>query len=168
MRRSEFIKAIESIRQVVAACPAKDTSIRISEAAVVLRYDMATAAVSKSSEEIADHLFGQPKKRKDELVEKSVVEIYNTYPRRRDRHAAHKAIRKALNDPAIPVPQAGRAEWLRKAVETYAAYVVKRSIEKDKIPYPATWFNRGSYLNSIESQVDNSKTTQERKTTWLR
>jgi hypothetical protein len=167
-RRREFVNALEIIRQVVASCPTMDTSIRISEVAIVLRYDMATAAVSKSSEDIADLLFGQTKKRKDELIERSVVEIYNAYPRRRDRHAAHKAIRKALNDPAIPVPQASRAEWLRNAVETYATYVNKRGLEKDKIPYPATWFNRGSYLNSIESQVDNTNATQERTTKWLR
>jgi len=168
MRRSDFIKAIECIRQVVAACPAKDTSIRISETAVVLRYDMATAAVSRSSEEIANHIFGQPKKRKDELVENAVADIYNAYPRRRDRHAAYKAIRKAMSDAAIPVRTQDKAAWLLKAVQVYAAYVITRRVDKDKIPYPATWFNRGSYLNSLESQVDNKQTTQKGKTTWLR
>lgn len=64
--------------------------------------------------------------------------IYRAYPRHTARQAALKAIRKALK--TVP------AERLLAVTEAYAAAVGRwPNSERKYIPYPATWFNRGSY-----------------------
>ena len=62
-------------------------------------------------------------------------DIYNHYPRKVSPVAAEKAIRKAIDIKGYT--------YLREAVTAYAKAV--RGVDKKFIPYPATWFNAGSY-----------------------
>lgn len=72
------------------------------------------------------------------LVIKKAEAIYQAYPRKIAKNSALKAIGKALGKVA--------AEKLLSATLAFAA-ATERWPEDDKrfIPYPATWFNRGSY-----------------------
>jgi len=82
-------------------------------------------------------------------IEDQIQIIYDAYPRRRDIGAARKAIKRALADKEIPGPAAKRADTLLRAVHRYNEFVVLKRVERDYIPYPATWFNRKSYLNGM-------------------
>lgn len=72
------------------------------------------------------------------FVEEKAEAIYQAYPRKIAKDSALKAIRKIL----AKYP----AEKLLSATLAFAA-AVERWPEDDKrfVPYPATWFNRGSY-----------------------
>jgi hypothetical protein len=70
------------------------------------------------------------------------------------------AIRKAMTEkPAI---------WLPERTHLYAASVGRRN-EQDRskyIPYPATWFNRGSYDDDLKSwERDYSNSHQQKAPT---
>jgi hypothetical protein len=84
-----------------------------------------------------------------------VAHCYEFYPRHEKPNAAHKAILKALKDPQLKKLGAlnGRSPidelWMR--VQEYAVYVEEHKGEftsngRSMIPYPASWFNAGSYL----------------------
>lgn len=66
--------------------------------------------------------------------------IYKLYPRKVGRTAALKAINKAIKEAGF--------DDLLESVKAYADAVAKWP-EDDKrfIPHPATWFNRGSYMD---------------------
>lgn len=76
--------------------------------------------------------------------------IYQAYPRHIAREAALKAIGKAATrmvkdrDAATPL-DARRAIWT--ATTAYANSPAGRNPDRQYIPMPATWFNRGSYLD---------------------
>lgn len=101
--------------------------------------------LSPLMKELDELLSSQRDSRENEIIK----EIYTAYPRHRDIEAARKAIRRALRDPEIPGPASGRAAFLLNATKMFAEHVQKRGTERDYIPYPATWFNRKSYLNSV-------------------
>ena len=65
------------------------------------------------------------------------VAVYQAYPRKKGKLAALKAIEKAAKSTPI-------AELLERT-KTYA----KQCVDKDPqfIPFPATWFNAGSYMD---------------------
>lgn len=73
--------------------------------------------------------------------------IYNSYPRRRDIAAARVAIQRAMKDTEIPCAAKDRPLFLALAVGLYSLVCKREGKELTYIPYPATWFNRKSYLN---------------------
>ena len=71
-----------------------------------------------------------------------VDSIYQQYPRKKQPSTAHRAIRKAL---AI-VSKRGTSDpvaWLTNRVQAYAKS--RAGEDQQFTPYPATWFNAGSY-----------------------
>lgn len=79
--------------------------------------------------------------------------IYQAYPRKIARTAALKAIVKALAKTA--------PEKLLTATLSYAAAVEKwPDDDKRFIPYPATWFNRGSYEDDPQNWTRSHATSQ--------
>jgi uncharacterized protein YdaU (DUF1376 family) len=82
-------------------------------------------------------------------TEAQIEKLYELYPRKRGKINAKKAIRKAASQvmagdsdhPALPLDDA--LDYLAQRVTLYAKSV--RGQESDYIPYPATWFNSGSF-----------------------
>jgi len=65
-------------------------------------------------------------------------DIYVAYPRKVGKQGAIKAIQKAIRDVGI--------DRLLNDVKTYAEATSRWPAEdRQYIPHPATWFNRGSY-----------------------
>lgn len=77
-------------------------------------------------------------------------EIYKIYPRKKEKYKAFKAIRKALNRLPLELQLDGKVvqdcdEWLRKKTAQFAnSPAGQRGIY---VPYPASWFNAGGYLD---------------------
>jgi hypothetical protein len=75
--------------------------------------------------------------------------LYSLYPRKRDKLEAKKAIVKATivvmagdaDHPAMPLEDA--LDYLAQRVNLYAECV--RGCDPNFIPYPASWFNAGSF-----------------------
>jgi len=74
-------------------------------------------------------------------VKITALEIYLAYPRKVARIAALAAITKALGSTEHPIDPV----TLLERVEHYARHC--KSKEKQYVPHPATWFNRGSYFD---------------------
>lgn len=80
-------------------------------------------------------------------TEAQIEQLYGLYPRKRDKLDAKKAIRKAVgvvmdgdsDHPAMPLDDA--LDYLVQRVTLYAGCVQGC----DFIPYPASWFNAGSF-----------------------
>lgn len=89
------------------------------------------------------------------VLENTAEAIYQAFPRKIAKAAALKSIRKAL----ATVP----AQKLLSATLAYAA-AVARWPEEDKrfIPYPATWFNRGSYDDDPQNWTRTHDTHNEK------
>lgn len=91
--------------------------------------------------------------------------IYAEYPRHVGREAALKAIEKAVarlvkdKDAKDPL-EARRTLW--RAAKAYSESPAGRNPDRSMIPHPATWFNRGSYMDDpSEWEItggDNGKT----------
>lgn len=78
-------------------------------------------------------------------------DIYAAYPRKVGRADALKAIGKIL---AVRGTNSPGAVILLKAVQSYAAAVAQwPAADKQYVPFPATWFNRGSYYDAPEEWV---------------
>jgi hypothetical protein len=72
---------------------------------------------------------------------KEAAAIYEGYPRKIGRDAALRAIQRRLD-------QGLTVEALREAVQRYAAATARwPADERQFIPHPATWFNRGSFAD---------------------
>jgi len=71
----------------------------------------------------------------------TALEIYLAYPRKVARIAALAAITRALGSTEHPIDPV----TLLERVEHYARHC--KSKEKQYVPHPATWFNRGSYFD---------------------
>lgn len=76
--------------------------------------------------------------------------IYQAYPRHIAREAALKAIAQAVKrmvrDKDAPNDlEARRALW--RAAKAYSESPAGRNPDRQLIPHPATWFNRGSYMD---------------------
>jgi len=82
-------------------------------------------------------------------TEAQLEQLYSLYPRKRGKLAAKKAIRKALGvamagDPDHPAMALGEAlDYLAKRVKLYARCV--QGCDREFVPYPASWFNAGSF-----------------------
>jgi hypothetical protein len=82
-------------------------------------------------------------------AEIAAAEIYQSYPRKQGKAAALKAIANATK--AVPLDR------LLERTKAYAAAVALwPESEKQYIPHPATWFNRGSYDDDPVTWVRNS------------
>jgi len=83
-----------------------------------------------------------------------VERLYVLYPRKRDKLAAKRSILKATtvvmagdaDHPAMPVDEA--LDYLAQRVTLYAECV--RGCDPNFIPYPASWFNRGSFWDNAQ------------------
>ena len=78
-----------------------------------------------------------------------ILAIYNAYPRKVGRLDAIKAIEKAV---VYLVKQEGLTplearRTLYKVTVEYSRSPDGQNPDKTKIPHPATWYNRGSYLD---------------------
>lgn len=78
-----------------------------------------------------------------------IAEIYKVYPRRVAKIAALKAIQKAVtflvHSEKITSLEARRK--LYRATLQYARSLDGQNPDRTLIPHPATWYNRGSYLD---------------------
>lgn len=74
------------------------------------------------------------------VSEDAASAIYAAYPRHVGRADALKAIRNAIR------PGTSRADYILERTKAFAAAVSHwPASERQFIPHPATWFNRGSY-----------------------
>lgn len=154
----ETCSILSKLQSIIASSDDRDINIQVTKNAFIVRRGFAVVYASHNPEPAAALLAPKAKQTNTDAI---IDEIYNAYPRKRDKYAAYKAIRKAIKDPSIPVPLKDRAAFVLKAVKAYATHIESTSVQREMVPYPATWFNRGSYLNSIENQ----QTKQNRKTT---
>jgi|ERR1035437_7014825 hypothetical protein len=82
-------------------------------------------------------------------TEAQLEQLYSRYPRKREKLAAKKAIRKALGvvmagDPDHPAMALDEAlDYLAQRVTLYARCV--QGCDPEFVPYPASWFNAGSF-----------------------
>jgi uncharacterized protein YdaU (DUF1376 family) len=82
-------------------------------------------------------------------TEAQIEQLYKLYPRKRDKLDAKKAIRKAVGlvvagDPDHPaMPLEGALNYLAQRITLYARCV--QGHDRNYIPYPASWFNAGSF-----------------------
>ncbi len=82
--------------------------------------------------------------------------IYQAYPRKVGKADALRAITKAIKhaETTVPIHWAVAPNWLFLRTQAYAAAVAQWSPAQrytregtDTVPHPATWYNRGSYLD---------------------
>lgn len=83
-------------------------------------------------------------------LEVTAEDIYKAYPRKIGKQAALKAIKKAIKVCEPKDSWVGaidtKERYLLKRTQAYAAATEKwKPEDKQYIPHPATWFNRGSY-----------------------
>jgi hypothetical protein len=90
------------------------------------------------------------RKEVQEETKTTASEVYESYPRKIARKESLKAIEKVVS-------QGIDAAYLLEKTKAYAA-VVAQWPESDRgfIPYPATWFNRGSYDDDPKEWVRSS------------
>ena len=87
--------------------------------------------------------------------------LYSLYPRKRDKLDAKKAIRKAVGvvmagDADHPAMQRDDAlNYLAQRLSLYAKHV--RGLDPSFIPYPASWFNAGSFWDDEKDWCDRSR-----------
>lgn len=95
------------------------------------------------------------------VSESALICIYEAYPRRQGRAAALKAITKAIDAIKGDLLNPRDSDWLLARVKAYAEAVSKwPESEKQFIPHPATWFNRGSYDDDPETWVKTPADSQ--------
>jgi hypothetical protein len=102
-------------------------------------------------------------------TEAQIERLYGAYPRKRDKLDTKKAIRKAVtvvmagdaDHPAMPLEEA--LDYLGQRVALYAQCV--QGCELSYIPYPASWFNAGSFWDDERDWNSKSggKNTSARK-----
>ena len=97
-------------------------------------------------------------------------EIYRAYPRHVAPVAAKKAIARAVRELAKEVGENQARQQIMEATQAFADSpagnnfeILTDGIKKDYRPYPATWYNRGSYADDpSEWMVSNGKNTAQR------
>lgn len=93
--------------------------------------------------------------------------IYAAYPRKIGKQAAIKAIRTQIKLLARlgTLEGAKNEAWLLGKTKAYAAAVAQwPEAEKQYIPHPATWFNRGSYEDDPKEWQRGTATTSQFRT----
>jgi hypothetical protein len=97
----------------------------------------------------ADDRAPVPDTHRSNPTETQLEQLYGLYPRKRDKLAAKKAIRKAVgvviagdpDHPAMPLEEA--LNYLAQRITLYARCV--QGCDPEFVPYPASWFNAGSF-----------------------
>lgn len=80
-------------------------------------------------------------------------QIYEAYPRKVGKADALRAIRKAMASPEVK-ESGDPGLYLLTFTKQYAACTANwPAADKQYIPYPATWFNRGSYDDNPQEWV---------------
>lgn len=74
-------------------------------------------------------------------------QIYFAFPRHIAKHAALRAIAKAVKELAKTMGEEMARSTLLRATEMYALSPQGRRPDRQFIPHPATWFNQGRYLD---------------------
>jgi uncharacterized protein YdaU (DUF1376 family) len=101
--------------------------------------DFALASSSQSqSERKKEDLGTSPKSLPASAPSAFAKKFYDAYPRHVDPRAAEKAFAQAVNRGVPP-------ERIIAAAERFAEATRRAGTEKQFIPHPATWLNRGSY-----------------------
>ena len=101
----------------------------------------------------SDEQSDRSSRRKDDLATVAKVSllasaIYHEYPRHIAKQAAFAAIAKAIKTVAARDFSGDgdrAAEWLKAKVIRYANSAQGKRLDRDLIPYPATWFNAAQY-----------------------
>jgi hypothetical protein len=156
MSIQSIANAIEDIQTLLKKHKFDDARLLIGHDFCALKCGDAVIKLSRNTEDVLNLIVNKNRVGGSQLD--AIKEIYDAYPRKRDRHAAFKAIKKALSDNEIPGPKRDRHVFLLNAVRLYAASVERTGVDRLMIPYPATWFHRGSYLNSIERKEEKKGT----------
>jgi uncharacterized protein YdaU (DUF1376 family) len=94
-------------------------------------------------------------------IEAQIERLYSLYPRKLDKLDAKKAIRKAVgvviagdaDHPAMRLHEA--LDCLAQRVTLYAQCV--QGYDRDYIPYPASWFNAGSFWDDEREWTSKSR-----------
>lgn len=100
-------------------------------------------------------------RRNSKLTEAQTEQLYNLYPRKRDKLDAKKAIRKAAGmvmagDAGHPAMQLEDAlKYLAQRLTLYARCVEGR--DPNFIPYPASWFNAGAFWDDEQDWVKQQR-----------
>lgn len=85
------------------------------------------------------------------VSESALICIYDCYPRKQGRAAALKAIAKAIDTIKGDLLNPRDSDWLLGRVKAYAEATAKWPAEdKQFIPHPSTWFNKGNYDDDPE------------------
>jgi len=79
-----------------------------------------------------------------------VSEIYESYHGSETRQRADVRSTMRCETPKSRRLRHARYEFLLRAVQMYALDCAARKRDKEWTPYPATWFNRKSYLNNVQ------------------
>ncbi|MFT4112398.1 hypothetical protein [Silvibacterium sp.] len=93
------------------------------------------------------------------LADSELFEVYKTYPLRKAKGAALKAIQKAVvrvakrNGSSV----ADALVWLKSRVELFAKLEQKKATDPKFIPLPATWFNQERYDDEELTQSQPSE-----------
>ncbi len=114
--------------------------------------DKGKARASSSSSVSSSDIFSEMGERADpELPKRGQAEaIYAAYPRKVGKKAALGMIAKALREVEF-ARLLERTQAYAKAVESWP------EADKGFVPYPATWFNRGSYDDDPQTWVRTAK-----------
>lgn len=102
------------------------------------------------------HHQAQQKQRKKQEVPDGVREIYLAYPRHIAPQDAYAAIRGAIERTPQPTVLAATLSYARcvaKWPHSYRFPKMPDGQERDTVPHPATWFNRGSYNDDPKEWV---------------
>lgn len=123
----------EQTRERVARFRAKKHPVTLGNASVTRGNVSVTPSEADTESETSKHPPKSPS------ADAEARAIYEAYPRHKEPKQAIKAIQKAMKE--------GRpASFLLAATKAYAnAVSLWPSDEKQYVPYPATWFNAGSY-----------------------
>lgn len=107
-----------------------------------LKLDTLSKEYKKSTGSHKDKDKDQDKDKDIGGVGESAEAIYQAYPRKEAKQSAIKAILKALDHGDVTE----RAAYMLSKTRAYADAVAKwPADERQYVPHPATWFNRGSF-----------------------
>jgi len=84
----------------------------------------------------------EKERREKAQLEADAERVYQAYPRKTDKQPALKAITKALKTKAMS------ADQMVEHLKTYSESVKDK--EKQFLPFPATYFNKGRHLEPVE------------------
>jgi len=152
MNKEQIVIALELLNQGLEIRYAERAMLSIAPGHYILLEKKEDGSVvqtsSDSAMDIVAMLVDQTDAEKTQTAKINM--LYAEYPRKIAVGYARSAIAKALKDTEIPVLKDRRFLYLMTAVKLVAKYHKDKGTPKEKIPYPATWFNGKYYLNNPE------------------